>query len=203
MLVAIALLAASPATASAHACWPDGSRTVAKSPHARVYYRQVGRGPLESVYGCLYSRDRSFRLAGDEADGTYTSAFEPFAFAGPYVAFEWHWSPLEPYEPGSWRVQVVDLRDGSTKHSMGAWGGHGPQTYEEGFEPTVVRIRVRRDGAAAWISLWGPKREVRRVDSRGGHRLDHGRHIPGKSLRIDRHRVYWTRDGVAKHASLR
>ena len=199
---AVLLLAAFPAAAGARSCSPPDSHTLAKSRDARVYY--IRGEDTYRTFGCLFDRGVGFALDDHNEDGYDESyADEPFALAGPYVAYEWAWYSGEPYEAGFFRVVVVDLRDGRTTRTMGAWGGHGERTYEEGFHPEVVRVRVRADGAAAWISDWLGDREVRRIDSRGGHRLDHGRHIPGKSLRIDGRRVYWTSDGARRHASLR
>lgn len=204
-LAAAALLAALPAGAEAarEDCWPkNGSpRTVERTKHARVYRADVG--PDRLTFACHYSAGKRVRLDGyerDEAFITYSS--EPYRLAGPYVAYATRSVPNEPNEGAPTYLVVRDLRTGRVKRSSVAWYDGVPDDPEGWPVPDIEALKLRSDGAAAWISEAGT-REVRRLDSRGKKLLDEGGEIPAGSLRITSSRVHWRSDGVERSAGFR
>jgi hypothetical protein len=162
----------------------------------------VERGRDYRRYACHYSFGRRVPL-DHRIDVASSRSERPFRLAGAYVAYVRAWYNGDAYAAPDYSVFVRDLRTGNLKRRADAWGHDGPPTWEETYSPAVHALQLRTDGAAAYISDFDGRRELWRLDSRGGERIDTGPGIPVRSLRITTTRVRWEKNGEARHASLR
>jgi hypothetical protein len=200
-LVALAL----PATAlgARRDCWPTGSRTLARTDHARVY--TVRDGDAHVAYACLYSAGRRIQLDYDPDEGSGDRSFAPYRLAGRYLAHLGTFVPIEPYDRNETYVRVVDLRDGRIVRDSVSWRGDDEPVTDPADHPQAKlrALEVSQAGRAAWISNYFEDREVWRLDSRGGRRLDRGRGSAVRALDISRTRVTWQNGDARKSASFR
>jgi hypothetical protein len=124
----------------------------------------------------------------------------PVALSGVMAAFA---SERCGIDTGTTEVIVRRLSDGRPVSASAAATVPGAESYT-----TVSALRVRSDGAVAWIALatsLGTSRreiEVRAVDARGMRLLDSGLGIGIHSLRLAGAVVSWTDAGGRRSARL-
>lgn len=203
-LGAVAFLAGgipSPASAS-RPCQLAKSRTIASSPHARVFQR----GGV--TYGCLYSSNRRVVLGSYE--NTIASKIQQYEvrLSGRYVAFGE--SRLGKEYIGFF-VRVFDLRRGKSV----SFSETGPATQRAkdlslgnafGIGP-AVSIRLRATGQVAWIARAQyfdglPLYEVRKRDGPRSTRLATGDDIDPGSLALRGNRLTWRQAGQQSTSTL-
>ena len=199
-LVSLALLApATDASAAKRDCWPNGTKTLKQSDHARVY--SVDLGDERRTYGCVYSTGR--RVALDQSiDGdAYIDSEPPYRLAGRYVAHKSAYAPQESYQGWEYGVQVIDLRTGKVRRSAPSAWDDG-QSYDPEFppDPRFRAFVLTTSGSAAWITSWGDP-QVWRLDSRGAKLLDQAERLT--ALRAAAGRVSWLNGSTRKTASFR
>jgi hypothetical protein len=202
LAAALVTLAVLPATADAatHPCWPEGSRTLARSEHARVFVDRAG----EQRYGCLYSRGRPVRLDSEQTDDLdlRSDAQRPFVFAGRHLAFPRFIHERDGVE-GSTHVMTVDLRSGRERFDHMFEG-----VVDVPEVPDDFRLILRRTGGIAWIATGHDLQtdravtQVLRSDSRGPRLLAQDDSLTDLKF-CDGARACWKQGGVTRKASLR
>jgi hypothetical protein len=199
------------ADVSSKRCALVGSQTVLRTEHARIY-RQYG-----STYGCLYARDRRYRIATYSRDDYGQANQRNVRVAGRYVAFEDFYEGKDGYQ---YHVIVSNLQTGRRVCDIAT--GPTPDNivvsgYAYGIGHTTS-IQLRATGGVAWIArnayATGPRYEVRKRD-RGTDRdrgpdgdlgttlLAQGSDIAPASLRLHGEALTWLQDAVPHDASLR
>jgi hypothetical protein len=181
------------------ACFANRTvRTVTSSSRARVFYRR--KSGSVALYGCLFARgDLSLLSFGGEEDVVFPKP--AVHLAGGLVGYA-RWA-CDPEDCGT-VVKVTDLRD----DIYGVNRTFAPGSYE--YEtPQVGSLRVRSNGAVAWISCPGraqgvsvsscPRRSKKRVYAADAasdepRLLAVGRKIDVRSLALRGSRLTW-RDG--------
>jgi hypothetical protein len=153
-------LAAQPASAQAPpSCFPARSKTVVATKTARVFETRRG------TYGCLYRYGQARRLdPGSERLDRELTAYKPFRFAGPYVAFPRLVSQGDGPNLRDWtEVVVADLRpsrplilqkrfaaDDQTLRDFNS----NSDEYASG-EAFVTDLVLQPDGVVGWIECAG------------------------------------------------
>jgi hypothetical protein len=175
-------------------CWPQGSTTVKRTDRARVYTAANGRD-----YGCLFAVGRSFRLDPGEAKNG-----RPYALRGNYVAYR---QEIRHADTGRLSVDldVLDLRDGSTRHHVKQIFDHAGKTGINRIQATLPSLVLKSNGSVAWIAMvpWSYLRDVYRLDSRGVKLLDRDAQIQRHSLRLHGSQLSWIRDAKSRTADLK
>jgi hypothetical protein len=188
------------------ACVPDGFSVVAKSARAVV------AGAARNFVGCLLARGITVDLSRTwpYMVGEFSEVQAParVAVAGPYAASV----VLTYFHGGSTgtAVSIVDLRDPLSGLSRVAGGINTGDTAQ------VPALRLRRDGAAAWIACPPAKKRARGTCWRGSQRIKQvyafglsrsspklvgqGAKIDPASLKIGITRVRW-RDGKHRRSA--
>jgi hypothetical protein len=160
--------------------------------HSSVLAKNARAVITTGLRGCLLARGTPIDLGQTHPyaiGDTSNVQSRRIALAGPYAASVLTVRAHEG-EVSTW-VSIVDLRD--------EWSGRNraaPASNVFGAVP-VPTLRLRRDGAAAWVARSG--RRMKQVFAFGVSRrnaklLGHGTKIVPASLRIDGTRVRW-RDG--------
>lgn len=201
-------------------CTPRGSVTLARTKQSRVYRRVANREA--SVYGCVFRRRLSVALTAPREDGSLLFPPPALRLRGTVVAYAY--SILGYDEPGATLVRVEDLRLLNDDPNQGT----GLSLVDAGLPgdealTTVFSLVMSRHGAIAWTGCRpsidadgrnrvdpcrAPGRTTRFVMAlpRKGHktrRLDAGRAIDPRSLRLRDTHLTWTNRGRAKEAALR
>jgi hypothetical protein len=188
----VGTLACAGGAAASAPCERPGLQTVRESTHARVL-QKPGRYD-ESLYGCLFDRDRLVRL--DRSDVPET--LYRFRLAGHFVGFA-----AEGVDGASSYVSVVaqNLRTGSVARSA-------PVVDED--DGHLAELRVTSRGWLVWVACGASRcgrageRQLYRYDSRGIELLDRGALIHKHSLRMYRGaRVSWRHGDEIRTATLR
>jgi hypothetical protein len=207
---ALAALAALPAEAQARDCHPRGARTVARTPHARVFAYPEGRHDESPLYGCLFRRRRAIELA----DGSAALWAPVAALLGPYVGVGLNIE--EGAENPFTDIEIMDLRNGQLVMNT-----------KESSDDGIGSVVINRHRAAAWIGCFGGRvrndsitRCLHHHDStqtvyarpsalgRGTGEfdatiLDQVGGIDPFSLRLQGSRLTWKDAGVTRHTTLR
>lgn len=190
------------ARTAASACVPDGAEVVARSRDAVVVRRLRTAYTGERVphhYGCLLSHGRLVLL--DENDGAFGwFLIRPVRFAGRYVA---HVSDLANMglEEDSISVVVTDLRRGRTV-SNDCTAEDDVDGDIECFPVRVVSLVLKETGGVAWIDR---DFNVMKHDrgAREPERVDMGRRVERRSLRVRGSQLSWVNAGRRRTATLR
>lgn len=184
--LALCLLVPAPAAASqppAKPCVARGSATVAKSLQARIYER----GEDDRVLiGCNRRNGRRSVLARWFSCGC-SIADEPDPqvwLAGRHVAVNQYFCPPDA-SPCRGSLRVFDLRTGRG-------------TYDA-VTGALIDLVIKPNGSIGYLL----GQQLYRFDSRGPTLLDEGPGIDGGSLAVNRTRLYWLHDNMARTASLR
>lgn len=184
------------------ACRPPGAAVFRATRRVTVFANDH-----HELTGCLLARGVPVPLW--PIDPTYPP--RRVAIAGALVA--WGYSYSDRLDEGS-LLHVTDLRDEQYGINREAWV-EGDDIYA-----TIAAIRLRRNGAVAWISCTDPtgmgaeRRFCLRVGSATKHvwlwrtrredprRVDAGRRIDPRSFRLDGDRLTWRKGGKLHHATL-
>jgi len=204
-LTGILLLVAAPVGTAAQRsapakCPPTHSRLIAADAQAQVY-----EGREDEVFGCTYSKKRSFSLGHVPTCGSSGClAVEREVLAGPIVAYEETSIGGVSSTSSEWRVVVRDLRTGRVLHRVptGTPSPPNPSLVGDGF---AVAIVVKSDGAVAWIVQNGvdpSEYEVQAVDKTGSRLLAASAAIDPSSLALGGSTLYWTEAGKPMSAPL-
>jgi hypothetical protein len=168
----------------ARRCAPSGRRQLAADARGRIYEAGPNR-----ISACVGARGRrvAFDANGDE--------FYAFTVASSFAALVG--LGYSPYGGGSYELQIIDLRDGTTVHDSYLRAGlgelvltdRGVAVFIQGGPPDI-------DGVPT-----GPP-TVQRMDGTMAQ-LDEGA-IAGGSLALspDGRRVFWIKDAIARTATL-
>jgi hypothetical protein len=200
--LALLVACAPSAAARTSTCREEGSTTLGKSRHARVYEFQG------DVYGCLFSENTPHVLiVGTDCDVAGRGAIR---LAGRYVGVARTFCNIDQAED---RVQVTDLRTGQELVSTGA-----SPTFSASLEigsVYVTDLELKANGSVAWIAKLKvegtpTEEEVRKSDrtiAKGPRTtsklLDAGKRIASRSLTREGSTVSWTSAGVEKTARLK
>jgi hypothetical protein len=184
-------------------CFPAGAHTLAQSGSARIYY--VG-DDIEFPVACLFRTGRRTRLSRGDLE-----AIGAFATRGRYAAYNSR-SCGEGTEGCYYEMVVVDLVSRRVKlRTLNTLDppfcveavGQGDDCGESGVGRVVVTAR----GSVAWITCDGLADECERhpsfpaevylADTRGKRRLDSGRSIRARTLRLSprKRSVSWVKKG--------
>jgi len=199
--LALVTLVGSGSAAGGSRC-PATGKTVLRTAEARIW--TVKAMPADRHYGCAYSVGRVVRL--DPRRGELTGT-DTVVLAGTATAFATGSFELKPY-----RVVVRSLRTGAVVHSAPA----NAQRSSDGHTDPVLRIVLRRNGAAAWtasvdcvcegVDYSENGFEVHAIGSDDRHHLlDRGRRVDPDSLSFvsRRTKISWTSGGATRTAALR
>jgi hypothetical protein len=185
LLLAVAA-AAAPSTAIAKpARKPCPRGAEARTLEARVYQR--GQDDFELV-GCHLRTRRRTVLAGWFSCGcSIGDAPDPQLWLrGRFAAVnQYSCSPIDPMQPCTGSLEVVDLRSGRVRHSADT----GP----------LANLLLTPRGSVAYVH----GQRLLRIDSRGAAVLAEGPGIEAGSLAAAPGRLYWMQDGVPQSTSLR
>jgi hypothetical protein len=181
-------------------CASAGSKTIVASEAARVYRKGT------TVYGCLYSVGRKFRLGTAEDLLTDVAYVSPIRLAGRFVAYSQGQSGRDGYSAD---LSVRDLRTGRIVRDWQGGGPGGRFGTEESYG--VSDVVLKRNGSVAWLndrSRLGDRSHMfylYKSDADGDLvLLDSGPGIePGSLALSSGSRVYWTHNGVPHSATLR
>jgi hypothetical protein len=193
---------------------------LAADQEAQVYASQSQEERyVGNVYGCTYSRHRSYLLGEKERGSSsgWAGGVNSFKLNGPIVAFQSGETvaPREGQEGPTIseadRIEVRDLRNGRLLHRVPTGK---PLTRRPGFVGVgpASFIAVTRDGSVAWIAedyergfalLPPPHRyfEVYALDRHGERLLAGGPRI-AHYLKIAGHRLTWINAGKPQSAPL-
>lgn len=183
-------------------CQLKSSKTIASSPHARVFQRSG------VTYGCLYSSNRRVVLGGYE--NTVASKIQQYEIrlAGRYVAFG---ETALGKEYIGYFVRVFDLRRGKSV-SLSETGPATQRAKDESFGNAfgigpAVSLRLRATGQVAWIARARyadarPQFEVRKREGRTRTRLASGDDVDPASLALRGNRLTWRQGGQQGTATL-
>ena len=180
------------------ACTPPGQPLVLSTPEATIFTRD-GR-----PYACLRARGVPVALAPEPEQSAGVSSST--AHAGALIAYPAYYLG---HSTDNTSVKVTDLRD--------PFSGVNREVDPEGFDhsPTVLQIRLKSNGAVAWIDcpsaagncgrVGGAVKHVAALDSRAlkMRRLDSGRRIDPTSFRLRGSTLTWRKRGKVRHATLR
>jgi hypothetical protein len=206
--------AAGPADARRR-CAAQDSKTLVASERVRIFAWHIVSAVEYDVYGCLYRRNRRYKLdhhSTPEPDG-YASWNEVklITVAGRYVA----WAKDSGFEFGNLTsVTVVDLRTGAAKHSWDAGGGGYAQdtpdweTHHRGVW-SVTDLVLKPGGAVGWIVgtfegdwYFDEQPAVYKSDATvEGMQLDRGTGLSKESLAASGSDMYWMNDGQPRSAA--
>jgi hypothetical protein len=210
-MLALALCAAPAATVGdpspTRKCEERGSKTLLRSPRVRVY-RERGTG---DKVACLYSSGKRSWLEARE-DGLYAYPPPAIAIAGLRVVSATDHEHRVDW-PRSTLISVTDLRDGSNT-------GIGESAGAPERDAAVGSAVINNRGSMAWIACPGaggqgdPRPDCVKAGSRlarvykrevGGELvvLDEGSGVDPRSLRRREAKIWWTRDGVRRTATLK
>jgi hypothetical protein len=163
-------------------CQLLGSKTVARSRRARVLTEN------QRYWGCLFARDRLYRLAPPPryvVDASYGNV----ALAGPYVGYALKYDDGQAIFAD---VHVQDLRDGRVLHSA-----NSIHATERVYQARMRRLVLSRRGSLAWAvrpyTGGGTPRPVQVRTLRRGRAvtLDAGPGIRASTLALRGHRLTW------------
>jgi hypothetical protein len=186
LLLAVAAAAApSPAVAkpARKPCPARGAE--ARTLEARVYQR--GQDDFELV-GChLRTRRRTVLAAWFSCGCSIGDAPDPQLWLrGRFAAVnQYSCSPIDPMQPCTGSLEVVDLRSGRVRHRADTG--------------SLANLLLTRRGSVAYVL----GQRLLRIDSRGAAVLADGPGIDAGSLAAAPGRLYWMQDGLARSASLR
>jgi hypothetical protein len=186
-------------------CVPSGARVVAVQAQAAVYSKG-GRGR----FGC-YGAGRPVTLL---SDAVTNAGLRRITLKGRFVAFVLESGGVDTSSSG---VEVYDLKRRRRTENHGAIRHiTGPE-----FIESVTVLRLRSDGAVAWIAMgqslgvpggassitappprFGPEREVHGARHGRDHLLATGMDISLRTLKLRGRLVVWRQAGATKTARL-
>ena len=146
-------------------CEPDGSKTLAKSPTARVYQVARERGGRSTLYtyGCLRESGSQVLLASD-AEPSAIFPLPAISLIGPYVGYAVD-TDNDPEAPGG-RVTYVEVDDMRPQEP----GQEVAGLVVNAGASDVARVgalKASRQGAVIWIACPAPRDGPLAADPRG------------------------------------
>lgn len=172
-------------------CSLRGSKTVHQDRDVRVYTKYYRDFEEKDRYACLLQLDRRVRLGRWYPPDNSWEHFDHLEVAAPYIAF--HDLTCFKADCDAAYVHVVDLRTGAIRGD---------------FAGNIGGLAVTKAGSAAWLDWICGNQDspcVRELDPTANFKsviLDSGREIDGTSFAFGGRRVYWTKAGVPKSATL-
>jgi hypothetical protein len=174
-------------------CVPAGGHVLLRRNDSAVF-------TTDDAFAACSGTERAVRLGARLPTPGFFRRVSTFRLAGHDVAFV-----VNRDGPGRSpaTVKVVDLRARRTVSAHAATGHRArPDRSDE-----VTSLVLRRDGAAGWIVVTrttAPRPAAREVRATRAHghslRLDAGRGIALRSLRLHGHRLSWRHDGQRRTA---
>lgn len=181
-------------------CSLKGGRTLAANRHVRVFDGAVKRRAL--ALACLRSSNRAY-VIGDPRECQNSAAIDSAVVAGTYAAINVRTCSLTHSDSG---IGLVDLRNGHVVFSSRALATASLESETDAIRAMVVTPR----GRVAWLALRRTGSTALTVEIRrrahGPDRqsvlLDSSADIDPRSLRRRGDRVYWTKAGIERSASM-
>lgn len=192
------------------ACTPKHARVLLQTREATIIRQRDGE------YGCSRSRGQPVSLDQSFDEGGLTAGGPPAAtLAGPFAGYA---ATEAGHEFFTSLIQVTDLRDPQDgfNRSASAYGGNNP----DGLIAAVPAVRMRPNGAIAWIACRNPsqRKRVRQACARPGgvakrlfawntdgkppRLLDRGSGIDARTLRLHGSTLTWIDAGRRHRATL-
>jgi hypothetical protein len=181
-------------------CSLKGGRTLAANRHVRVFDATAKRRAL--ALACLRSSNRAY-VIGNPGECQNSAAIDSAVVAGTYAAINVRTCSLTHSDSG---IGLVDLRNGHVVFSSDALSTASLESEADAIRAMVVTPR----GRVAWLALRRTGTSVLEVEVRrrahGPDRqsvlLDSSRDVDPRSLRRRGERVYWTKAGTERSASM-
>jgi hypothetical protein len=207
VLTALALPSTPPDAAAAGArrprsCFPPHSRTLAATPHARVFEKHDARNESDYIWGCLKQSATPYLLGTDDGirdDAREGESIDPIVLRGEYVAyadtFRDHYNNYETM------LISRSLRTGRTRHR---WH---PAPDNCGIRFEVREIELNSRGSIGWLAARSDcgrqtAMQVFKEDRGGGTRLLDAA-ADDAPLRARRGRIFWRHGGIERSSRLR
>jgi hypothetical protein len=216
ILAAAALLVTAPTAAASRSMhrapptcrMPAHSRILVSDSQAMIY-----EDDLESIYGCAYSRGRSYLLGSKQGfSSSGGGGISTETVGGVMAAYEYAVAGKEA--PTYWAVVVRNLQTGRVLRRIPTGVSTHPEQGFIGVGPTQA-IVVKSDGTVAWIvetkyeppteknhNMKGSEYAVEAVDMTGNRLLASGPGIDPSSLALAGSTLYWTQGGKPASAVL-
>ncbi len=186
--------------ATVHASCAAKGRTLAANRHVRVFNPTADHG--RSILACRRRSHRAY-VIGNPGECQNSAEIDTAVVAGTYAAINVLTCSLTHTDAG---LGLVDLRNGHIVFSSGALSTPSQESEGDGIRGMLVTPR----GRVAWLAVRRSGLTVIGVEVRrrahGPDRhsvlLDSSPSIDPRSLRRRGDRVYWTKAGVLRSASM-
>ena len=201
LLVSVALLAGLLIVQNAHAagkhhgkCSAPGSHTVFQDSRTRVFTRTSADDPdVQRTVACRLADGRRFKLAEDGGGESHIDRVSNLSAVGRWLGYAVTQEERARVDTGS--ACALNLRTGKRR-----CGGNHP----------MIGVGVSRAGSLAWMtyeSLDEGELACCQVYELGAGAekavlLDQGPDIEKDSFAVGGHRIYWTKAGAAKSATM-
>jgi hypothetical protein len=179
---------------------PHGHTMIADSQ--AILYRNIQQFAPSIVYGCAFSRGRSFELGEFPTEGSCSPAgcthIHHETIAGALVAYEYFSTDGENED--NFLIVVRYLRNGRVLHRV-TTGMPRPENASSvvgaGF---AITISLKADGSVAWINEHPlgetTEYQVHALDKTGNRLLATGMDIDPHSLALAGNTLYWTQGSL-------